>query len=146
MKKYLIVKCKPLGDQFECDVNRTPLCMVNDYKTFEADYDFEVYELGADDGFSLVKEYDDYAGNEGMGLFSIDESAESDDEIVTIKKFPGLSRHSKLPKEVQRLVNKWKDDESFDNALENCGDIQWNDNGCIVWYGEYSGPHIYPCW
>lgn len=148
MKKYLIVKCELLRDQFECDASRTPICMVDDYKALKADYDFEVYELGADGGFSLVKEYDDYMGDEGMGLFSIDVSAECNDdgEIVTIKKFPGLDRDSELPKEVQILVNKWRVNENFDKALKNCGGIHWKDNGRIVWYGEYSGPHIYSCW
>lgn len=146
MKKYLIVKCKPLGDQFECDANRTPLCMVNDYKTFKADYDFEAYELEADGSFSLVKEYDDYMGNEGMGLFCTEVSAEEDDEVTIIEKFPELDRDSELPEKVQKLVDKWKDDESFDNELRNCGYISWNDDGYIVWYGEYYGQHISTCW
>lgn len=145
MKKYLIVKCEPLGDQFECDANRTPLCMVDDYKTFKADYDFEVYELGADGVFSLVKEYDDYMGDEGMGLFYIKEFAE-DDEIIVIKKFPGLDRHSELPEEVQKLVNKWKDDSSFCNDLRSCGNINWTDDGGFAWYGEYYGHHISLWW
>lgn len=145
MKKYLIVKCEPLGDQFECDANRTPICMVDDYKIFKADYDFEVYELGVDGGFSLVKEYDDYMGDEGMGLFYIEEFSE-DDEITIIEKFPGLNRYSELPKKVQKLVNKWKDDSSFRNNLKSCGSIMWTDDCGFMWYGKYSGHHISLFW
>lgn len=31
MGKYLIVKCVDLNDQYECDANRIPLVLVDDY-------------------------------------------------------------------------------------------------------------------
>ena len=31
MTKYLIVKCKELGDQFECDADREPMFLVDDW-------------------------------------------------------------------------------------------------------------------
>ena len=65
MKKYLIMQCKLLGDQWECDANRTPLVMVNNYeewllKNIDMDllYQFEVYEL-IEDKFKLILSYDD---------------------------------------------------------------------------------------
>ena len=35
--KYLIVKCEPLNDGWECDANRTPITMVDDWRQWEKD-------------------------------------------------------------------------------------------------------------
>jgi hypothetical protein len=44
--KYLIVKCRILSDQFECEADKTPLFLTDDWKR---DYPkkgyYEVYEL-----------------------------------------------------------------------------------------------------
>lgn len=49
--RYLVVKCYELHDQWECDADRVPECMTNDYlkwyrETFDMSCDFvEVYEV-----------------------------------------------------------------------------------------------------
>lgn len=53
--KYLIIKCEELADQWECDANRTPVCITDDYSIYGLGY--EVYELQADSTFKLIKEY-----------------------------------------------------------------------------------------
>lgn len=54
--KYLIIQCDELGDQWECDADRTPICMTNDYSKYGG-YGYEVYKLKSNGTFELVKEY-----------------------------------------------------------------------------------------
>ena len=62
MKKYLIVKCEELNDQWECDANRDPLCVIyedkipNKYKQ----YGYEIYEIFDNGSLALRQEYDQY--------------------------------------------------------------------------------------
>jgi hypothetical protein len=51
MSKYLIVRCVNLKDQYECDADRTPLVLVEDYvewlKTYAKKNEwYEVYQEG----------------------------------------------------------------------------------------------------
>lgn len=65
--KYLIVECNELGDQWECDADRKPVCITEDkWKYWEMG--FEIYEINEDNTFTLIKNYED-AGEEGMALY-----------------------------------------------------------------------------
>lgn len=43
--KYLIVICEQLSDQFECDANRIPWKIVDDWTKVDTDEEFEIYEI-----------------------------------------------------------------------------------------------------
>ena len=64
--KYLIIKCDELGDQWECDANRTPICITDDYSKYG--YGYEVYELLTDNTFKLIKNYEDTI-EEGFAIY-----------------------------------------------------------------------------
>ena len=54
---YLIVKCKELDDQWECDCDRTPMCLTDDLSSWNsngADYYYEVYEVQPDGALTLI--------------------------------------------------------------------------------------------
>lgn len=57
-RKYLIVKCTPLNDQWECDADRTPITIVENISRYQNSYGYEIYEIK---GSSLVciKEWED---------------------------------------------------------------------------------------
>lgn len=57
--KYLIIKCDELSDQYECDADRTPICMTDNYSKY-CGYGYEIYELQKDNTFKLIKDYEDY--------------------------------------------------------------------------------------
>ena len=57
--KYVIIKCEPLGDQWECDADRTPICVVDDYEEYKK-YGYEVYEINPDNSLKCIQEYEDY--------------------------------------------------------------------------------------
>ena len=54
--KYLIIKCQALDDQSECDADRTPLFITDDFDDFDC-YDYEIYEIKKDGTLELIKEY-----------------------------------------------------------------------------------------
>lgn len=140
--KYLIVKCEELSDVYECDANRTPVCMVADYKDFEANYDFEVYELKTDRTLERIKEYTDYGNNYGMALCCVKRDDYVSDYIV-IQRFPKLTKEDEVPHSVFKQFMNLEDDENFDNSLDDCGIISWEDGEeNLWWYGEYEGSHI----
>lgn len=60
MAKYLIVKCVELADQYECDADRTPIALVDDWEAYcieNADDDFEVWKLNENGSFVRIKTY-----------------------------------------------------------------------------------------
>lgn len=54
MAQFLIVKFDECDDQWECDGNRTPMFMTDDWEREAPDYEFEVYELTATHTFEFV--------------------------------------------------------------------------------------------
>ena len=55
--KYLIIKCKELKDQWECDVDRAPICITNDFNKFNK-FGYEIYEIRANGTLRLLKDYE----------------------------------------------------------------------------------------
>ena len=65
--KYLIVKCVELGDQWECDANRFPLCLVNNYAKYNK-YGYEIYKIIYPEGkLKRIKNYE----SEGVKLLHL---------------------------------------------------------------------------
>lgn len=59
MYKYLIVKCVPCDDQYECDAYREPYLMTNNWKKDlpEKGY-FDVWEVHDNGALELVEGWD----------------------------------------------------------------------------------------
>ena len=132
--KYLIVKCEELGDQFECDADRTPITMTDDWKkwynTNKPKYLFEVYEF-VNNKFNLVKGYEDSLE---FGMCFTYYPDENDIEPTNIKKYPNYTRDSAVPKEVLKRFNKG---EEQDDSLESCGYLSWLENDVLYCYTSY---------
>lgn len=137
---YLIVKCEELDDQYECDANRTPMFICNDWVTLKLDYSFEVYRINDDNTFDLVKDYETPM-EFGMALYYWNE--DDDCEIVKptiVKKWQNRTRNNSIPKKVKKILKDLKNKGvDIDNWLQSCGYITWYDehnNYCV--YGEYA--------
>lgn len=91
--KYLIVECLELGDQFECDADRKPICITNDPSNYSSGYD--IYEIKEDGSLSLIKEYDEY-NEEGMILSC---QKEGETKPVILQKWKNFDRDS-IPLEI----------------------------------------------
>lgn len=131
--QYLIMECHELGDQWECDAERTPITLTENWKKWYEDtypsYPFEVYEF-ADGKFNLVKEYD-APMEEGMVFAYYDEDT---DEPTVLQRFPGTTRKDKVPKDILTRARKGVE---YDNSLRNCGHISWMEDGVLYCYTEY---------
>lgn len=85
--KYLIVKCRELGDQYECDADRTPVCLTDDFKKYDR-YEYEIYEITSENTFKLIKEYGT-SSNKGMAVYkwyNEDDDKGEPDEIMVMDK------------------------------------------------------------
>ena len=153
MTKYLIVKCTELGDPFECDADREPMFLVDDWeKWFQENhptYRFEVYKFVDNEEAELVKQYEDYV-DEGMALFYWDNDVEDHEEVAptVIARYKDYDRHSLVPEKVWKVFRQgayWSDGEEFTEKefkddLKNCGYACWCDEAQEkFWvYGYYA--------
>lgn len=133
--KYLIMKCEELGDQYECDANRIPITMTDDWETWykktEPDYCFEVYEFKNNE-FILVKDYET-SMEQGMAFVMFDDD-DDEDKFTIIERFPNFNRDNPMPKTLRKRALKGED---FDDSLRNCGYVSWFEKGTLYAYTEY---------
>lgn len=133
--KYLIMKCEELNDQYECDADRTPITMTDNWKTWYKDnnpnYCFEVYEY-KNNHFTCVKDYSTSMEN-GMVFVWFDEDTPVC-EFNVITRFPNYNRDMPMPKD---LYARAKMGEDFDDSLSNCGYVSWNEGDRYYAYTEY---------
>ena len=137
--KYLIIECDELGDQCECDANRIPITMTDDwekwYEKTKPDYYFEVYEFKNNE-FVLVKDYETPM-EQGMAFVTYENY--DDEECVIIERFPNVDRDKPMPKALRKRALKGED---FDDSLRNCGYVSWFEKGKFYAYTEYYDNHI----
>lgn len=134
--KYLIVKVSPLNDGYECDADREPYKVVENWKTEKVKGMYEVYAIHGDGSLTLIKEYDT-ALESGMALYFVDINDDwSTVEPTVVYKYPGLTRKDKVPKEVKQYV---KDFDHLDppNNLTYCGSLSYDNDDRRYVYGEY---------
>lgn len=159
--KYLIMRCDELGDQYECDANREPITMVDDWKKWfeenDPDYCFEVYSF---DGkkFNIIKEYDEPMES-GMALcYWVEDEREFTYIPHIIKKWPGRTKEDDIPDEVlswneaERFGSDWDtfELEEEKEQLKDFGSFAWNatvgeENRNYI-YGRYRDNEYYGWW
>ena len=113
MTKYLIVKCKELGDQFECDADREPMFLVDDWGEWfnknHPTYQFEVYKYMDDDHEEVAP--------------------------TVVAHYKNYDRKKKVPDKVWKIFRQgayWADgdeftEKDFKNDLRSCGYVSWDD-------------------
>lgn len=140
--RYLIMKCDVLNDQWECDADRTPICMTDDWEAYfntnDIDYQFEVWELKKDNSFECVKEYDE-AVESGM-VFGYVDLVDLDQKNNIILRFPNLTRRDVVP---AGILERAKAGKCFDDTLSSCGTITWEEDNNMYFYAEYEDNRIY---
>lgn len=132
--KYLIIKCDELCDQYECDANRIPITMTDNwmewYEKTRPDYCFEVYEFKNNE-FILVK---DYETSMEQGMVFVMCNDDNENEFTIIEKFPNFDRNKSMPKTLHKRALKGED---LDDSLRNCGYVSWFEKGILYAYTEY---------
>lgn len=121
MYKYLIIECDELHDQWECDANRTPICLTNDYSEYNK-RGYEIYEINANGTLKQIRDYNSitetwvcvYLWNDSEKV-----EEESPDTIIKIKKG---DRHNITKSLIKKIKQQYHFSESI-NEIEidiNC--------------------------
>lgn len=56
--KYLVIKCYELCDQYECDADRIPVCVTNDYSLYN-ERGYEIYKIEENGNLIKIRNYED---------------------------------------------------------------------------------------
>ena len=136
--KYLIVRCTPLCDQYECDADREPVCMTDDPTPYG--YGYEVYEVQEDGSLVRIKEMED-AREEGMALYRWHEDAPDGSSPEALMKFPNLTRWTIPADTMTAVVEKagFTEEPPSEILAEviSTGSYGEEINGYWVVFGEY---------
>ena len=138
--KYLVVECITLHDQFECDADRTPICMVDEWKDTKYDAEgYEVYEVQTDGSFKRIREYDSIS-EEGYALVYYKRSIE-DDAPTIVKKWKNMTSDEAAKELITNLkeyfpFNGFTEDEVLDYFRDS---DEWSEQVDDKWYafGQY---------
>lgn len=138
-KLYLIVKCDELCDQFECDADRTPVCLTEDASPYGRG--FEVYEINPNNSLTLIKDYETGGGDSGMALYYWNEG-EDDNEVLptVIEKWVGLNSNSVSKSQIKQIKKQARFNESLkeiEEEIRNCGSYGEEVDGKWVVFGDY---------
>lgn len=137
---YLIMECFPLNDDYECDADREPIAITDDYQKWIKDNSFKgQYEVYTWDGkdMTLVRRWHEH-NEEGMAFYywELGEDVESASPHI-IEKYPNLTRKDTIPnKEIEQAINDYCEDGDID-WIPSCGYAAWENDGRWYVYGEY---------
>lgn len=145
MYKYLIVKCDDLNDQWECDANRTPVCLTNDYSKYNK-MGYEIYEVKADGTLKQIREYDDVTERWlCVYLWNNSEEVEekSPDIAIKIKKGDRDNVTKSLIKKIKQQYHFSESINEIEREIRCCGSYGEEMNNRWVVFGEVFDNH-YP--
>ena len=136
MKKYLVVKCEPLSDQYECDADRTPLFITDDWKNNAPGCKFEVYEISENGNVGeCIKNYDTPTSDE-KGMVLGYWKAPDMEEFVIVKKWPGRTVYEGIPNGIKEDMEEF-DDYDYNDWLNWHYLNSFDDDDNCWMYGEY---------
>lgn len=145
--KYLIIKCEELGDQWECDANREPVCITDNFDKYNQ-YGYEVYEILDDGTFELIKNYEE-SDEEGFAIYKWYNSNETDDKEpdVIIEKFKNAKRSDFTKSKIKKLKSEYGFKDTIDEIYMDirCSGEHGEEIGKEwVVLGEYTRGFRYP--
>ena len=133
---YLVVECTELSDQFECDANREPICLTEDYAKYNR-MGYEIYKVNEDNTFTLIRNYDDVTKKEIVVTYWEEINTEDEDDliekkVISIKKG---NRNDVTKSLIKNIKKKYHLSETIDNIY-----LEIQNTGA---YGEEIGHHQY---
>lgn len=135
---YLVIKCSELGDQWECDANREPVCLTEDISKYGLGY--EVYKVNPDNTFTLIKDYES-ALEYGMALYYWDKDDTNENALPTIiekwKEWDRYSVTNSRVKNIKKKVGFHNTVTEIINDIITCGTHGEEIQGKWVVLGEY---------
>lgn len=137
--KYLVVECRELGDQWECDADRTPILVTDDYSGYNR-YGYEIYQIEPDGKLNLIREYDSVT-DEGWCYCFYSEDAEEGHPTKVIKFKKKFTRDTITKSQIKKWKTAYKLKGSVDEILRSfhcSGDYsELAEDGGLKVIGEY---------
>lgn len=56
--QYLIIKCTCLNDQWECDADRQPICITENYSYYD-EFGYEIYEINQEGNLKRIRDWEE---------------------------------------------------------------------------------------
>lgn len=135
MSKYLIIQCKELSDQYECDANKTPIKITNDCSKYGNGY--EVWEILENGNLKKIKEYGTIL-EEGFAIYFW---GFNEDEPCVVEKFKNLTRKNitkSMIKNIKKQYGFVEPTEDIFDELQSSGHHAEMVNKRFLFFGEYS--------
>ena len=111
--KYLVVECRELGDQWECDADRTPILVTDDYSDYNS-YGYEIYQIEPDGKLKLIREYDSVT-DEGFCYCFYDKEDVEEGYPTKVEKFKKKFTRDTI---TNSQVKKWKSAYKLKGTVE----------------------------
>ena len=134
--KYLIIECNELGDQWECDADRTPICITENPSEYGIGH--EVWKILSDGTLEKIRNYDE-ALEEGMALYYWEDGREEEAPTI-IEKYPNKDRDGFSKNFFEKLKVRVKFSETVADIETNihcCGAHGEQIEGKWIVFGEY---------
>lgn len=135
--EYLIIECNELGDQWECDADRTPICITEDPSKYGVGY--EVWKILDDGTLEKIKDYKK-ALEKGLALYYWEEGREEEEAPTIIEKYPNKDRDSFSKSFFKKMKARAKFSETVADIETNihCSGAHGEEiEGKWVVFGEY---------
>lgn len=132
--EYLIIKCTALGDQYECDADRKPLCMTNDPTPYMR-LGYDIYRVDNQGNLTQVHDYEECV-EMGMCICWWNE----DDTVDKVVKLSCKDRQDITKSYIKRLKSEYHLKGTVNeiyNSIQGCGDYGEVQGTQFVAIGEY---------
>ena len=136
--KYLIIECKELGDQWECDADRTPICITENHLDYG--FGYEVWKILEDGNLEKIRDYDDPL-EEGMALYYWENEEDVENKLpIILEKYPDKDRDAFSKEFFQKIKTRVGFSEvasKIKSSIHCAGSYAENIQGKWVVFGEY---------
>ncbi len=136
--KYLIVECTELGDQWECDADRTPICVTDNYSKYDK-RGYEIYEIQSNGKLKLIRHYDKVS-KKAIYVCIWNNAEESDiTEPDKIKEIASGNRRNVTKSMIKKVKQEYHFSETVDeiaSEINCCGCYAEEIDGKWVSFGE----------
>ena len=139
---YLVVRCEELGDQYECDANRVPVCLTEDYDKYNK-RGYEIYKVLPDNTFELVREYDTITKEDMVvAIWYNEDNCDNDpDEIIHICDGDRDAVTTSMIKTIKKKYHFHETIKDIKHDISSCGAHTEtpDDNSIITFCQRFDG-------
>ena len=139
--KYLVIKCEELGDQWECDANRTPICVCDNYDKYNKN-GYEIYKICENGKLTLIRNYNEISKHNLVICFYNVDGTGSPKKVINIKDGDRDSVTKSLVKKIKQEYHFTDTIDAILSDVHNGGHHGEEINNKWVVFGESYDDHF----